>query len=229
MNSKEKYQLDPNKWLSTLSNKNTNSLINQSTNQSTNKSTKKYSLTTILFVVGLILISVIKNETRNLQKEISNLRSSINNIEHDLHKTKLDYEVITSPENISRLAKEYLEPYLVSYKKFQIKELNKKEKNITSLKKTKNEKVVSKIKLEVVKKIKKKRTELVKLRELYHKPKQLPGEVKLQVAKKIETTKNELQELYSKPKDSVVLDKIYRWGTIQVVKVFLGIPVIPGK
>ena len=42
MNSKEKYQLDPNKWLSTLSNKNTNSLINQSTNQSTNKSTKKY-------------------------------------------------------------------------------------------------------------------------------------------------------------------------------------------
>ena len=70
---------------------------------------------------------------------------------------------------------------------------------------------------------------MVKLREIYYQPKKLPGEIKLQVAKKIETTKVELKKLYSNPKDQILSDKIYRWGAVQVVKVFLGIPIVPGK
>ena len=226
---REKYQLDPKKWLSTLPNRNTNNLVSQTTDQTNNQSIKKYSLTIILFVVGLILVSVIKNETRNLQKEISNLRASINIIEHDLHQTILDHEVITSPENISRLAKKYLEFDFVTYKKHQIKKINKKKKIITSSENAKNKGVTSKIKLKIAKKIEKKRTELVKLREIYYQPKKLPGEIKLQVAKKIETTKVELKKLYSNPKDQILSDKIYRWGAVQVVKFFLGIPIVPGK
>ena len=38
-------------------------------------SIQKYSLVTILFVIGLIFVSVIKNETRNLQKEIDKLEA----------------------------------------------------------------------------------------------------------------------------------------------------------
>ena len=40
-------------------------------------SVKKYSLLTILFVIGLIFVSAVKNETRNLQKDINNLKASI--------------------------------------------------------------------------------------------------------------------------------------------------------
>ena len=147
----------------------------------------------------------------------------------DLYQETLDHDVITSPENISRLAKKYLESDFVTYKKHQIKKINKKKKIITSSENAKNKGVTSKIKLKIAKKIEKKRTELVKLREIYYQPKKLPGEIKLQVAKKIETTKVELKKLYSNPKDQILSDKIYRWGAVQVVKVFLGIPIVPGK
>ena len=45
------------------------------------KSVKKYSIITILFVFGLLLVSVVKNETRNLQKKINLLKAEINGIE----------------------------------------------------------------------------------------------------------------------------------------------------
>ena len=113
--NQEKYNLDPNRWVGTLP------------KTSTNNSIKKYSFTIMLFVIGLIFVSIIKNETRNLQREIRDLQSSINSLKFDLHQSTLDYEVITSPENISRLAKEYLEQDFNSYKKSQIKILNDKE------------------------------------------------------------------------------------------------------
>ena len=37
----------------------------------------------------------------------------------------MDHEVITSPENISKLAKEHLNTDLTFYKKYQIKNLNR--------------------------------------------------------------------------------------------------------
>ena len=122
--NQEKYKLDSNKWVNTLPGKNDNTLILSnvinSNPKSKSSSAKKYSLTIIIFVVGLILVSLIKNETRNLQKEISNLQTSIKTLKLDLYQTTLEQEVITSPENISRLAKEYLEFDLASYKKSQI-------------------------------------------------------------------------------------------------------------
>ena len=167
--------LDSNRWVSTL----------PTTNKS--NSIKIYFLIAIMFVAGLIFVSVIKNETKNLEKEISNLLASINTIKLDLHQATLDHEVITSPENVSRLAKEYLESDLVSYKKYQIKQLNKKEKipvksEKTQFKKSLKETVKdkkSKIKLIFAKKIKAKKTELAKLQKLYSKPKEIPKELKL--------------------------------------------------
>ena len=136
--NQEKYQLDSNRWISTLPKKKTDNTV------------RKYSLTIFLFVVGLILVSTIKNETRNLQKKINNLKASINVLKTDLHQATLDHEVITSPENISQLAKEYLEFDLVFYEKSQIKQLNEKAKTLTRLGKTEHKKTFKKENNEII-------------------------------------------------------------------------------
>jgi len=38
-----------------------------------------------------------------------------------------------------------------------------------------------------------------------------------------------LKNLYEKPQEVVTLERVQRWAAVQVAKVFLGIPVIPGK
>ena len=240
--NQEKYKLDSNKWVNTLPRKDDNALILSNTINSNLKSNsvKKYSLTIIVFVVGLIIVSAIKNETRNLQKEVRNLIASISTIKLDLHRATLDHEVITSPENISRLANEYLELHLVPYKKSQIKQLSKKSKILVkqekaefkkSLKKTIKGKQ-SEVKLILTKKIEATRTELAKLQELYTRPEKIPKELKLRVAKKIKAKRKELdklKELSSEPTSIFKSKKVYRWASLQVVKAFLGIPMVPGK
>ena len=240
--NREKYKLDSNKWINTLPRRDDNALILSNTINSNQKSSlvKKYSLTIIVFVVGLIIVSAIKNETRNLQKEVSNLVASINTIKLDLHRTTLDHEVITSPENISRLAKEYLEFYLVPYKKSQIKQLNKEGKIFVKpettefkkdLKKTVKDKK-SEVQLIFAKKIETTKTELAKLQEFYSSPKKIPKKLKLQVSKQIKAKRkelNELKKLSSEPTSIFKSKKFQRWAGLQVVKVFLGIPMVPGK
>ena len=242
--NREKYKLDSNKWINTLPREDDNTLILSNAINSNPKpklnSGRKYSLTIIGFVVGLIFVSVIKNETKNLEKEISNILASINTLRLDLHQATLDHEVITSPENVSRLAKKYLESELVSYKKSQIKQLKKKEEIPVKLGKTEFKKSLkdttkdkkNKIQLIFAKKIEAKKTELIKLQELYSKPEEIPKELRTQVVKKIETKKNELNELkkiYSEPESIFKSKKMQRWAGIQVVKIFLGIPIMPGK
>ena len=239
--NQEKYKLDSNKWVNTLPGKDENTLILSnvinSNSNSKSSSGKKYSLTIIVFVIGLILVSLIKNKTRNLQKEISNLQASINTLKLDLHRATLEHEVITSPENISRLAREYLESDFAPYRKSQISQLNGKKKTLTKLEEKKDTKTYKKkskfksdeIKLQVAKKIETTKTELAKLQELYSSPEKLPDEIKLQVTKRIETKKNELQKLYSDPYSLFKSKKARNWAGLQVVKVFLGIPIVPGK
>ena len=219
-------QLDYDKWINTISKK-----------KKTYNSLKKYSFMVILFLCGLLFVSAVKNETRILQKEINNLKTSISVINFNLDQAILDYEVITSPENISLLAKEYLNIDLVSYKKFQIKQLNDENKKFAKVGKIKKEKVNKKnienlsdsIKTHVAKKVEEKKTEIRKLQELYSNPKSIPDEIKTQVAIKIKEKKVELKNIYSEPKDIFTLQKVGRWSVVQVVKVFLGMPIIPGR
>ena len=237
--NKEKYKLDSKRWVNTLPKKDDDILIltNTINSKPISSSAKKYSLTIIGFVIGLILVSIIKDETRNLQKEITNLQVSINTLKLDLHQTTLDYEVITSPENISRLAKEHLEFDFIFYKKSQIKQLSEKEKTLAKLKENKDEKnfnkknkmKTDKARLLVVKKIEKTKTELKKLQSFYSNPEKLPGEIKFKLAKKIEIKKKELKDLYSDPFSFIKSKKAQKWAGFQVVKVFLGIPIVPGK
>ena len=209
-------QIDHNKWISTISKKNNYGAVS------------KYTLMTVLFVCGLLFVSVVKNGTRNLEKEINNLRASVNIVKFNLDQAILDNEVLNSPENISRLAKEHLDTDFTSYKKSQIRKLDEDTKTIIKTSK-KNDNLSTKIKSGITKKIEKKKTEIRKLQALYSKPGALPGAIKTQVAMKIERKKIELKNMYSDPKDVFTLERVGRWSVVQVVKLFLGMPIIPGK
>ena len=81
----------------------------------------------------------------------------------------------------------------------------------------------------IVKKIEIKATELKKNQSLLFKPKNLPSEFKLKVKNKIDEQKKELKNFYSDPYKLIKSKKAQKWVGLQVVKVFLGIPIMPGK
>ena len=64
---------------------------------------------------------------------------------------------------------------------------------------------------------------------MYSKPEEIPKYIKKGITKKIGTTKTNIEDTYSNPKKVITSTKAQRWAAIQVVKAFLGIPVIPGK
>jgi hypothetical protein len=204
--NEELNHLDSNKWINTISKK---KRVNRIT---------KYSITTFIFVIGLMIVSAVKNETRNLQKEINNLQASINITQFNLDRATLDNEVLTSPENISRLAKEYLYSDFRVYKKSQIKNLDIPKKKMSF-----------KIKSSLSSKIEEKKIEIKKLQNLYSSTGSISGGIKTQIAKKIKKKKVELKNLYNNPSDTVASKKVKKWALMQIVKVFLGVPVVPGK
>ena len=60
----------------------------------------------------------------------------------------------------------------------------------------------------------------------------IPKELRVQVVRKIKTKRKELNELkriYSEPESIFKSKKIQKWAGFQVVKVFLGMPIIPGR
>ena len=221
-------QLDHYRWVNTIPKKKTYNAVRKYPAVRKYSAIRKYSFMAVLFVCGLLFVSVVKNETRNLEKVINSLRASNNVIKFNLDQAILDNEVIISPENISRLAKEYLDTDFISYKQSQIRQLNGNKTTIAKLKKENNN-LPKKIKLKITKRIEATKTEIKKLQELYSKPESIPGEIKTQVAKKIEEKKNVIKNIYNSPKEAITLERAQKWAAVQVVKVFLGIPIIPGK
>ena len=186
--------------------------INSIPKKNSYNSVKKYTLLTVIFICGLIFVSIVKNETRNLQKEINNLEASINLIKFNLDQTFLDHEIITSPENISLLAKKYLDIDLASYKRSQIKQLNAENQKLAKINKTEKEK-----------------TKIQKFKKLYSRPKSVPNEIKTHVAKRIEEKKVEIVNVYHEPKSLITLERAGKWTVVQLVKAFLGMPMLPGR
>tara|TARA_B110000438_G_scaffold260005_1_gene269787 strand:+ start:1907 stop:2686 length:780 start_codon:yes stop_codon:yes gene_type:complete len=218
-------QIDDHKWVNTIDDY---KWVNTDEPKNNFSVFSKYSLMVGLFIFGLFSVSVVKNETRNLEKEINTLTALNNTIIFNLEQGILDNEVITSPENISKLAEQHLDDNFIFYKKSQIIELGEDSQTPTTLTK-KNDSLRNKIKISVGNEIKKKKTELVKLQKLYYNPKSIPAEIKTEVAKKIEEKKKELKNLYSEPKKNILHNRSYRWAAVQVAKLFLGIPIVPGR
>ena len=60
----------------------------------------KLIISTIIFISFLIFTSIIKNETRIIEKKILNLNSKILSKEKDINETQLDFYYLTSPKEI---------------------------------------------------------------------------------------------------------------------------------
>ena len=199
---------------------------------STTNSAKRYPILITFFVVGLLLVSTVKNKTKNLQKEINKLEASINGIEYSLNQAFLDNQVITSPENISRLAKEHLNSDFIFYKRSQLKRLQNNDIAPTTTNKEKINKTAL-LKKRIKKKIKiqtnKQKNNIRKAKYLYKNPDSIPSSIKVKVGKKFEEKKVQLKSAYDSPKDFTSLSKAKRWGLVQLGKAFLGFPIIPGR
>ena len=238
--------IDPNKWVKTLPNSNKDQSIEKNTldpniwlgtisKEKTNRSnSKKYFLVTSLLIIGLMSVPIIKNTTRDLQNEISSLRKSINDLKLELHQTKLDYNVITSPENISILAKENLGNKFDFYKKSQILkfknyEVISKQSKVGSNLEKKDLNKENKVKKIVLQELKKKKNELKKIKEISSNPKEIPSVIKSNVTSRIQTAEKNLKKFYESPKEIVTPERTKRWAAVQVVKAFFGFPIIPGK
>tara|TARA_Y100000590_G_scaffold290281_1_gene326731 strand:- start:187 stop:519 length:333 start_codon:yes stop_codon:yes gene_type:complete len=68
---------------------------------------KKIFLSVIIFSVMMLLTSVIKTQSRLLEKKIYSLQKSIANTKNEIHEAQLDYFYLSSPEFISKKIKEF--------------------------------------------------------------------------------------------------------------------------
>ena len=62
----------------------------------------KIIISVIIFSSLLIATSAIKNQTREIEKKIFNLNSTISNKEKDLNESQLDFSYLTSPSMIEK-------------------------------------------------------------------------------------------------------------------------------
>ena len=58
----------------------------------------KYLISITIFVIMLILISFVKNQTRKIEKNISFYNKEINLIQNQLYESQIDYYYLTSPK-----------------------------------------------------------------------------------------------------------------------------------
>ena len=63
---------------------------------------------------------------------------------------------------------------------------------------------------------------------MYAKPKELTHYLKSKTNKKLKNSKEKLKNAYENP-NVLVSGKAQRWAAFQVVKAFLGMPIIPGR
>ena len=212
--SQDKSKTNPQIWINTVPKKRSRHIFN------------RYFFMTSFFLIGLVLVTIVKNEARNLEKELSNLKASVSKLKFNIHYAALDHEVLSSPENISNLANKYLDLSLTTYKKSQIKNLEDlyKERSVAKI-----ESHEQNIKTHLTKKILEKKDKIKNLKQIYTKPAEIPKYIKKGISKKIDNTKTNIEDTYSDPKTVITSGKAQRWAAIQVVKAFLGMPIIPGK
>ena len=67
-----------------VNNKDDKIIYDISNNLQKTSSAPKYPILMILFVIGIVSVSIIKNETRSLQKEINSLQTSIKTLKNNL-------------------------------------------------------------------------------------------------------------------------------------------------
>ena len=65
--------------------------------------------------------------------------------------------------------------------------------------------------------------------ESLEKGKNVVFDIDWQGTEQIKEKKSELKILYDSPRDIFTLERVGKWSIIQIAKLFLGLPIIPGK
>ena len=65
----------------------------------------KFFVTTIIFIILLVVTSIVKNQSRIVEKKIFMLNKNISLIEKDINETQLDFYFLSSPEKIEKKLK----------------------------------------------------------------------------------------------------------------------------
>ena len=107
----------------------------------------KLIISSTIFATFLIVTSAIKNETRLIEKKISNLNAKIKIKKNDINEAQLDFYYLTSPAEIEKKLNETgfnnYQPIKYSNIYFDINNFIKIDNKITDLKKL-NEKKIQK-------------------------------------------------------------------------------------
>ena len=82
----------------------------------------------ILFIVifGTVCVSYIKNQTRDVEKEILKLKEEQENLVEKLKSEKLENNYLASPERVKKLAKLHLSQDYIEMDKNNFRYLNEK-------------------------------------------------------------------------------------------------------
>tara|TARA_X000000368_G_C22990002_1_gene693913 strand:+ start:742 stop:1071 length:330 start_codon:yes stop_codon:yes gene_type:complete len=68
---------------------------------------KKLFISLIIFSGLMFFASIIKNETRIIEKSIAKYKNNISKLENKLHEAELDYHYLSSPSILSSNIKEF--------------------------------------------------------------------------------------------------------------------------
>jgi|TARA_B110000438_G_scaffold280221_1_gene305288 hypothetical protein len=68
---------------------------------------KKLAISLIIFSTFMFLTSIIKTQTRLVEKNIFIYKEKIANIENNFHEAQLDFYYLSSPDSISKKIQEY--------------------------------------------------------------------------------------------------------------------------
>ena len=90
---------------------------------------KKYIFLIFFFIFGIFFISIIKNETRDIEKNIRNINAKIFTLNTELHEASLDYNYLSSSANISILSEKIFKDELNFYSLKQLSHINLEEIN----------------------------------------------------------------------------------------------------
>jgi len=93
---------------------------------------KKYIFLIFFFIFGIFFISHIKNETRDIEKNIRNINTKIFTLNAELHEAGLDYDYLSSPANLSILSEKIFKDGLNFYSSRQFSYINLEAINSTN-------------------------------------------------------------------------------------------------
>jgi len=93
---------------------------------------KKYIFLIFFFIFGIFFISHIKNETRDIEKNIRNINTKIFTLNAELHEAGLDYDYLSSPANLLILSEKIFKDGLHFYSSRQFSYINLEAINSTN-------------------------------------------------------------------------------------------------